>query len=67
MFKEIMLMHLRAQDDYIATKYPGKITLIECGTFKDEYREGWRELAEGGLESYPIPEPIIRILYQVLI
>ena len=55
LFKEIMLMHLRAQDDYIATKYPGKITLIECGTFKDEYREGWRELAEGGLESYPIP------------
>ncbi|HMQ69064.1 MAG TPA: amino acid adenylation domain-containing protein [Ignavibacteria bacterium] len=55
LFKEIMLMHLRAQDDYIATKYPGKITLIECGTFKDEYREGWRNLAEGGLESYPIP------------
>lgn len=55
LFKEIMLMHLRAQDDYIATKYPGKITLIECGTFKDEYREGWRDLAEGGLESYPVP------------
>lgn len=55
LFKEIMLMHLKAQDSYIATKYPGKITLIECGTFKDEYREGWRDLAEGGLESYPIP------------
>ena len=47
-----MLIHFKAQDNYIATKYPGKITLIECGTFKDEYREGWRNLAEGGLESH---------------
>ena len=54
LFKEIMLIHFKAQDNYLATKYPGKITLIECGTFKDEYREGWRNLAEGGLESHHI-------------
>ena len=49
-----MLIHFKAQDNYIATQYPGKITLIECGTFKDEYREGWRNLAGGGLESHHI-------------
>jgi len=54
LFKEIMLIHFKAQDNYIATQYPGKITLIECGTFKDEYREGWRNLAGGGLESHHI-------------
>ncbi|MDQ3021352.1 MAG: amino acid adenylation domain-containing protein [Bacteroidota bacterium] len=54
LFKKIMLLHFHAQDKYIAKKYPGKITLIECGTFKDEYREGWKNLAGGGFESYAV-------------
>lgn len=56
LFKNIMLMHFNAQDRYVATKYPGKITLIECATFKEEYREGWRNLAEGGFEYYVVPD-----------
>lgn len=54
-YKQIMLMHFKAQDRYIAKQYPGKITLIECATFKNEYREGWRNLGEGGLETYSVP------------
>jgi hypothetical protein len=55
LYKQISLIHFRAQDNYIATTYPGKITLIECGTFKVEYREGWKNLAEGGFETHSIP------------
>ncbi len=56
LFKRIMLLHFNAQDRYVAKKYPGKITLIECATFKQEYREGWRNLAEGGFEYYVVPD-----------
>lgn len=56
LFKKIMLQHFHAQDRYVATKYPGKITLIECATFKKEYREGWKNLAEGGFETYVVPD-----------
>ncbi|MEO8211507.1 MAG: thioesterase domain-containing protein, partial [bacterium] len=56
LFKKIMLLHFYAQDKYIAKKYPGKITLIECGTFKNEFREGWKNLAEGGFESYVVTD-----------
>ncbi|MEO6695101.1 MAG: amino acid adenylation domain-containing protein, partial [Ignavibacteria bacterium] len=56
LFKKIMLQHFHAQDRYVAKKYPGKITLIECATFKREYREGWRNLAEGGFETYVVPD-----------
>lgn len=56
LFKKIMLLHFNAQDKYIAKKYPGKITLIECATFKAEYREGWKNLAEGGFETYVVPD-----------
>ena len=55
-------MHFNAQDRYVATKYPGKITLIECATFKEEYREGWRNLAEGGFEYYVVPDTDTRQL-----
>jgi len=55
-YKEIMLMHFKAQDNYVAKKYPGKITLIECATFKAEYREGWKALSEGGFEAYVVPD-----------
>ncbi|MDQ3194605.1 MAG: thioesterase domain-containing protein, partial [Bacteroidota bacterium] len=54
-YKHIMLTHFNAQDRYVAKKYPGRITLIECGTFKNEYREGWKNLAEGGFETYVVP------------
>ncbi len=56
LFKRIMLMHFNAQDRYVASKYPGKITLIECATFKKEYREGWKNLAGGGFEFYVVPD-----------
>lgn len=56
LYKEIMLMHFNAQDKYLAKKYPGKITLIECATFKSEYREAWRNLALGGFETYVVPD-----------
>lgn len=55
LFKQIMAIHFKAQDKYVAKKYSGKITLIECGTFKLEYREGWKDLAEGGFEYYVVP------------
>ncbi len=55
LFKDIMLLHFKAQDKYVARKYPGKITLIECGTFREDFREGWENLAEGGFETYPVP------------
>ena len=54
-YNEIMLVHFKAQDNYIAKKYPGKITLIECATFKSEYREGWKDLAEQGFETHTVP------------
>ncbi|MCB0726366.1 MAG: amino acid adenylation domain-containing protein, partial [Ignavibacteriae bacterium] len=54
-YEEIKLIHFKAQDEYVAKKYPGKITLIECEAFKEETREKWKELAGGGLESYTIP------------
>jgi len=56
LFKQIMLQHFYAQDRYVAKKYQGKITLIECATFKKEYREGWKNLAEGGFETYVVPD-----------
>lgn len=56
LYREIMLIHFRAQDRYIAKSYPGKITLIECATFKPEYREKWKKLAEGGFEAYVVPK-----------
>lgn len=55
-YKNIMLMHFKTQDKYVAQKYPGKITLIECATFKEELRDKWRHLAEGGFESYVVPD-----------
>ncbi|MBK8552595.1 MAG: hypothetical protein IPL53_16610 [Ignavibacteria bacterium] len=55
LYKDLMLIHFKAQDKYIAKKYPGKITLIECATFKSEYREGWRNLAGAGLETHTVP------------
>lgn len=75
LYDEIMLIHFKAQDRYVATKYPGKITLIECGTFHAENREKWKNLAEGGLESYLIPgtdhrtimnEPHVRLFAEKL-
>ncbi len=68
-------MHFKAQDRYVATKYPGKVTLVECGTYAPENREKWRMLAEGGLESYSITgsdhesilvEPNIRLFTEKL-
>jgi len=56
LFKHIMMTHFNAQDRYVANKYPGKITLVECATFKEEYRNGWRNLAEGGFEYYMVPD-----------
>ncbi|MBK9332303.1 MAG: hypothetical protein IPM96_07875 [Ignavibacteria bacterium] len=55
-YKNIMLMHFKTQDKYVAQKYPGKITLIECATFKEELRDKWRQLADGGFESYVVPD-----------
>jgi hypothetical protein len=51
-----MLMHFAAQDRYVAKKYPGKITLIECSTFKADFRKGWQELAGGGFETHVVPD-----------
>jgi amino acid adenylation domain-containing protein len=74
-YEEIKLIHFKAQDEYVADKYPGKITLIECEAFKEETREKWKELAGGGLESYTIPgtdhktivtEPYIRYFAEKL-
>lgn len=56
LYNRIMLLHFSAQDRYVAREYPGKITLIECATFKPEFREGWRELAGGGFETYVVPD-----------
>ncbi|MBK8551796.1 MAG: AMP-binding protein [Ignavibacteria bacterium] len=55
-FDEIRQIHFKAQDRYVASKYPGKITLIECANYKAENKEGWRKLAEEGLESHVIPD-----------
>jgi len=55
-YKNIMLMHFKTQDKYVAQKYPGKITLIECATFKKELREKWEQLADGGFETYVVPD-----------
>jgi len=55
-YKEIMLMHFKAQDRYIAHKFPGKITLIECATFRQDFRDQWKELAGGGFETYVVPD-----------
>jgi thioesterase domain-containing protein len=54
LYKQIMAIHFKAQDTYIAKKYPGKITLIESGGFKEEYRERWKTLSEGGFECHTI-------------
>ncbi len=56
LYNRIMLMHFAAQDRYVAKKYPGKITLIECATFKPDFRKGWQELAGGGFETYVVPD-----------
>lgn len=56
LYKKILLLHFSAQDKYIARKYPGKITLIECSAFKPEFREGWKELAGGGLDVFTVPD-----------
>lgn len=56
LYNRIMLMHFAAQDRYVAKKYPGKVTLIECSTFKPEFRKGWQELAGGGFETYVVPD-----------
>ncbi len=56
LYKRIEIMHFKAQDNYIASKYPGKITLIECGTYRAQNREGWRNLALGGFENYSVPD-----------
>ena len=75
LYKKIMQMHFKAQDTYIASKYSGKITLIECGTFKDANRDRWRNLALDGLESYSVPgsdhetimtEPYIKLFAEKL-
>ncbi|MBS1518086.1 MAG: amino acid adenylation domain-containing protein [Bacteroidetes bacterium] len=55
-YKEIMLMHFKAQDRYVAQRYPGKITLIECATFRKDFRDKWKELAGGGFETYVVPD-----------
>lgn len=55
-YKEIMLMHFKAQDRYVAHKFPGKITLIECATFRQDFRDQWKELAGGGFETYVVPD-----------
>jgi len=49
-------MHFKAQDRYIAHKFPGKITLIECATFRQDFRDQWKELAGGGFETYVVPD-----------
>lgn len=54
-YNEIKQIHFRAQDRYIAKKFPGKITLIECEETKAEYKDKWADLAEGGLDYYVIP------------
>lgn len=56
LYNRIMLLHFAAQDRYVAKKYPGRITLIECATFKPEFRRGWEELAGGGFETYVVPD-----------
>jgi amino acid adenylation domain-containing protein len=56
LYNRIMLMHFAAQDRYVAKKYPGKITLIECSTFKADFRKGWQELAGGGFETHVVPD-----------
>ena len=56
LYNRIMLLHFAAQDRYVAKKYPGRITLIECATFKPEFRKGWEELAGGGFETYVVPD-----------
>ncbi|MBL8006957.1 MAG: amino acid adenylation domain-containing protein [Ignavibacteria bacterium] len=54
-YNHIRQIHFKAQDRYIAKKFPGKITLIECEATKTEYRKRWESLAGGGLEFYVIP------------
>ncbi len=75
LYRQIWYIHLNAWVHYIASKYPGKVTLIEAENFKNEDRERWNDLAEGGLESYLIPgtdhksiikEPKIRLLAEKL-
>ncbi|MBK8549766.1 MAG: amino acid adenylation domain-containing protein [Ignavibacteria bacterium] len=74
-YEEVKNLHFRAQDRYVAVKYPGKITLIECGAFNTESREKWKNLAEEGFETYTIPgtdhktitmEPHVRLFAEKL-
>ncbi|MEO8664516.1 MAG: amino acid adenylation domain-containing protein, partial [Ignavibacteria bacterium] len=55
LFNEIKQIHFKAQDRYVAKKYPGRITLIECAETKKEYKDKWQTLAGGGLDYYVIP------------
>ena len=55
LYLQIRELHTKAQDRYIASRYPGKITLIECGDINHENREKWNRLAGGGLETYLLP------------
>ncbi len=55
-YNEIRILHTAVQDRYIATKYEGKITLIECGHYNAENREKWKNLSGGGFETYLIPD-----------
>lgn len=73
--EHIRKLHIRAQDNYEAKKYPGKIILFESGDYQTETRERWKRLALGGFESHSIPgsnhltianEPFISILTEKL-
>lgn len=71
LYRDLWVLHTGTYVRYIASKYPGKISMIEAEDLSMEHKDVWNYLADGGLESYIIPgsthftimtEPYIKLL-----
>nr|HMS64486.1 thioesterase domain-containing protein [Ignavibacteria bacterium] len=54
LFRELWVTHTRTYVNYVADKYPGKISMIDAEDLDIEHRDGWKYLAKGGIEAYMI-------------
>jgi amino acid adenylation domain-containing protein len=75
LFRELWVTHTNTYINYVAEKYSGKISMIDAEDLDIEHSDGWKYLAEGGIESYMIKgathytimkEPYIRQLAERL-
>ena len=55
LFRELWVLHTTTYVRYIASRYPGKISMIEAEDLNIQHKDVWNFLAGGGLESYIIP------------